>query len=214
MLLCSDGLNGMINDETIRSIIIKDEIHLIERTQQLIESAKKAGGTDNITAQLIKFYAQNRAKSTIPSVATPASTPANALASTPANALVNTPAVVYASITPNASVENSSQEKKPFNTKKIIIPAVILAVFLGFFLINSFQNKAEAERKQREKIVKFKADSLKQINDSLVKIVTERLLKDTKDSLAKLEKEKKDSLKDAKKAKIEKTEVKKVIKKK
>lgn len=208
MLLCSDGLNGMINDETIKNIIIKNEIHLIERTQQLIESAKKAGGTDNITAQLIKFYAQNREKSVMPSVATPI--------------IVHTSAVVSASVTPtsNISIENTSkekqgfEEKKPFNTKKIIIPAVILVVFLGFFLMNFFQNKAETEKKQREKIVKFTADSLQQKNDSLVKIVKENLEKDRRDSLMKVEKEKKDSLKDAKKEKAEKVEPKKVLKKK
>lgn len=183
MLLCSDGLNGMINDETIKSIIIQNEIHLIERTQKLVESAKQAGGTDNITAQLIKFYAQNREKAIIPST----------------SAYIPTPASVP--VKPNISVEN---QKTPFNTKKIIIPVVILVVFLGFFMINFFQNKAEKEKKQREKIAKTTTDSLQRINDSLTNIVKENLEKMQKDSIiTALKAKKEDSLKDAKKDKIE-----------
>ncbi len=195
MLLCSDGLNGMINDETIKNIIIQNEIHLIERTQKLIESAKKAGGTDNITAQLIKFYAQNREKTIIPSISTPTFAPAIARIS------------VEKPVKENPPKENQQfQQKKVFNAKKIIIPAVVLVVFLVFFVINFFQNKAETEKKQREKIAKFTADSLQRKNDSLVKIVKENLEKDAKDSLVKMEKtkqDKKDSLKDAKKDKID-----------
>ncbi len=199
MLLCSDGLNGMINDETIKNIIIQNEIHLIERTQKLIESAKKAGGTDNITAQLVKFYAQNREKTIIPSISTRTLTPA--LSSAIPNISVEKP------VKENPPKENQEfQQKKAFNAKKIIIPGVILVVFLGFFVINFFQNKAETEKKQREKIAKFTADSLQRKNDSLVKIVKENLEKDAKDSLTKMEKakqDKKDSLKDAKKDKID-----------
>ncbi len=197
MLLCSDGLNGMINDEAIKNIIIQNEIHLIERTQNLIESAKQAGGTDNITAQLIKFYAQNRKKTILPSVNLTAPTPVFALD-------MPMPTSAPISEIPNISVKN--QQKSQFNAKKIIISAVVLVVFLGFFVLNFFQNKAETEKKQKEKIAKFMADSLQRKNDSLVKIVKENLEKDTKDSLIKLEKaqqDKKDSLKNAKKDKID-----------
>ncbi len=207
MLLCSDGLNGMINDETIKNIIIQNEIHLIERTQKLIESAKQAGGTDNITAQLVKFYAQSREKSVIPSV----SAHIHTTTAMPMVASANAPALASANATPN---ENQKLIKKPFNIKKIAIPAVILVVFLGFFVMNFFQNKAETERKQKEKIAKFKADSLQQKNDSLVKVVKENLLKLRQDSLFKLEKEKEnkkeDSLKNAKKDKKEPKKIEKL----
>lgn len=193
MLLCSDGLNGMINDETIKNIIIQNEIHLIERTQKLIESAKKAGGTDNITAQLIKFYAQNREKTVIPNIST------HTLAPTIASISVEKPEKE------NPPKENQEfQQKKVFNAKKIIIPAVVLVVFLVFFMINFFQNKAETEKKQREKITKFTADSLQRKNDSLTKVIKAELLQNTKDSIVlALKTKKEDSLKDAKKDKIE-----------
>jgi len=62
MLLCSDGLNSMILDSQIQGIIADNSQNILQRTKNLIESAKQAGGYDNITVQLIRFYAQNRKK--------------------------------------------------------------------------------------------------------------------------------------------------------
>jgi len=67
MLLCSDGLNSMILDAQIKSIIEDANQNILQRTQNLIESAKQAGGYDNITVQLIRFYAQNRKNTVLPS---------------------------------------------------------------------------------------------------------------------------------------------------
>ena len=50
-LLCSDGLTDMIQDNQIQEILHSDiEIH--RKTDNLIESAKAAGGKDNITVVL------------------------------------------------------------------------------------------------------------------------------------------------------------------
>lgn len=66
LLLCSDGLNGMISDFQIAEIITDKNLNILQRTQKLIEKANEAGGTDNITVQLIRFYAQQRSQATLP----------------------------------------------------------------------------------------------------------------------------------------------------
>lgn len=49
VLLCSDGLTGMIDDAQIAAIISAATTSQVA-TQQLIEAANRAGGTDNISA--------------------------------------------------------------------------------------------------------------------------------------------------------------------
>ena len=50
-LLCSDGLTDMIPDEQIREILCSDS-DIPHKAEELIETAKVAGGTDNITVVL------------------------------------------------------------------------------------------------------------------------------------------------------------------
>ena len=54
-LLCSDGLSGMINNNTILTTLSNSNVSLNERAQQLVNLANAAGGLDNITVQLIEF---------------------------------------------------------------------------------------------------------------------------------------------------------------
>jgi protein phosphatase len=51
-LLCSDGLTDMIQDDQIQDILCSD-IDIDQKAENLIESAKVAGGTDNITVVLV-----------------------------------------------------------------------------------------------------------------------------------------------------------------
>ena len=51
-LLCSDGLTDMIPDEQIREILCADT-DISRKAEELIEEAKNAGGTDNITVALV-----------------------------------------------------------------------------------------------------------------------------------------------------------------
>ena len=50
-LLCSDGLNGMVNDRDIERIMQED--NLIVTSENLITAALNGGGHDNITASLV-----------------------------------------------------------------------------------------------------------------------------------------------------------------
>lgn len=54
ILLCSDGLVNMVEDETILSIINTSK-NLEEAANNLVFNAETAGGTDNITVILIRF---------------------------------------------------------------------------------------------------------------------------------------------------------------
>ena len=64
LLLCSDGLSGLILPEDIYEIISSDldielvtdiESELCDKTDRLIKAANDAGGADNITAVLVKY---------------------------------------------------------------------------------------------------------------------------------------------------------------
>ena len=52
LLLCSDGLTNMLDDEEIRSLVIQHPIK--EACKKLIDAANAKGGEDNITALLVE----------------------------------------------------------------------------------------------------------------------------------------------------------------
>jgi serine/threonine protein phosphatase PrpC len=54
LLLCTDGLTGMVSDEQIMSVLaeVKDPQEAVDR---LVRAANNAGGIDNITAVIIDF---------------------------------------------------------------------------------------------------------------------------------------------------------------
>lgn len=53
-LLCSDGLNDMIEDEEIEMTLIALSSNLELTAQQLVQAANDAGGRDNISVMLVK----------------------------------------------------------------------------------------------------------------------------------------------------------------
>jgi serine/threonine protein phosphatase PrpC len=61
LLLCSDGLWGMIEDEEIREIVVSSE-SAQEAARRLIEAANVAGGKDNISAVVVKRKAEEELK--------------------------------------------------------------------------------------------------------------------------------------------------------
>lgn len=61
ILLCSDGLTNMLEDEEIREIIGRETL-LSEKGKQLVDAANENGGKDNISVILIAPYAEHDAK--------------------------------------------------------------------------------------------------------------------------------------------------------
>lgn len=53
LLLCSDGLSGLVSDEMLLDILLLDGYTLEQKADRLIESALQAGGDDNITVVLL-----------------------------------------------------------------------------------------------------------------------------------------------------------------
>lgn len=55
LLLCTDGLHGAIEEDTVRECMTKPGRSVAEVVADLVERANEAGGRDNITAVLARF---------------------------------------------------------------------------------------------------------------------------------------------------------------
>jgi protein phosphatase len=62
-LICSDGLSGMVSDEHIEKILA-NKTNMQQKEASLMSAAKKAGGTDNITFQMVRIRRSPHKKST------------------------------------------------------------------------------------------------------------------------------------------------------
>lgn len=56
LLLCSDGLSGMVPDPQLQDLL-RSQDDLQTCAQSMIDAANAAGGTDNITCVLVRFAA-------------------------------------------------------------------------------------------------------------------------------------------------------------
>lgn len=54
LLLCSDGLHGVVGSETIAKVLGDAAQDLVAKAQTLIEAARNAGGPDNITVLILQ----------------------------------------------------------------------------------------------------------------------------------------------------------------
>ena len=57
ILLCSDGLSNMVEDENIR-LIVNGQRDVVEKAQELVKAANENGGNDNISVILIEPFAK------------------------------------------------------------------------------------------------------------------------------------------------------------
>lgn len=55
ILLCSDGLSGMVPDDLIRSTVVESQDNIEQAVQTLIAKANANGGQDNVTVTLVRF---------------------------------------------------------------------------------------------------------------------------------------------------------------
>lgn len=62
ILICSDGLSNMIEDEEIR-MIVNGQRDIVERAEKLVSTANSYGGKDNISVILIEPFANDKAQS-------------------------------------------------------------------------------------------------------------------------------------------------------
>jgi protein phosphatase len=57
LLLCSDGLSGMVPDEQMAEIVRGHPRDLRGAAQALVDAANQAGGQDNVTCVLVQWFA-------------------------------------------------------------------------------------------------------------------------------------------------------------
>jgi protein phosphatase len=55
VMLCSDGLHGLLNDQQLARLLVPVPESLEDATARLIDAANEAGGRDNITAVLLRY---------------------------------------------------------------------------------------------------------------------------------------------------------------
>ncbi len=67
LLLCSDGLNGMLTDDKINELL-NPEQKLKAIAKNMTEAANDAGGDDNITVQIIRFFNTGNTQHQLPSI--------------------------------------------------------------------------------------------------------------------------------------------------
>jgi PPM family protein phosphatase len=53
-VLCSDGLSGMLKDESIRDLVTNNKDDMKAAAKALIDGANDNGGEDNVTVVLLK----------------------------------------------------------------------------------------------------------------------------------------------------------------
>ena len=56
ILMCSDGLSNMIEDEEIR-MIMQGQRDIVEKAESLVKAANNNGGKDNIAVVLVEPFA-------------------------------------------------------------------------------------------------------------------------------------------------------------
>ncbi|MGH2527839.1 MAG: Stp1/IreP family PP2C-type Ser/Thr phosphatase [Actinomycetota bacterium] len=76
LLLCTDGLTGMVSEDEIREML-QDVADPAEAAERLVRSANEGGGVDNITVVILDFSDDGRAQDRLAPVA-PAEKPAKA----------------------------------------------------------------------------------------------------------------------------------------
>lgn len=55
LLLCSDGLNGMVADDDLADILRRGGSNLLSTARNLVDEANRRGGSDNITIVLVRI---------------------------------------------------------------------------------------------------------------------------------------------------------------
>ena len=55
VMLCSDGLHGMLNDQQLAGVLLPVPDSLEQATARLIDAANEAGGRDNVTVVLLRY---------------------------------------------------------------------------------------------------------------------------------------------------------------
>ena len=132
-LLCSDGLNGMVNDKGLEMMLQGQ--NLTQSGEDLIRAALDAGGLDNVTATMVAIDENNYTTSKFVDF-----NPNKKFDGSSTQAFMTSP--------------NTSSKSKIFSTKSIFLLSVfvIFIGIIGYFLL--FKNKSGNDDFDQSKLVK------------------------------------------------------------
>lgn len=141
-ILCTDGLSGMVNESEILSVA--KQMTPFEACERLVNLANMAGGTDNITVQII-------------SVHTGQEIPTEQIGVPPQGAIINDKNnIQYNTNTVQQPVKSFIPPKKQ-NNKSVylyliggLLILVIAGVLLYFFVFNKDSNKQQTENESEK----------------------------------------------------------------
>lgn len=122
LLLCTDGLSGMINNNVILSTVTNHNVPLLDRAQQLVNLANAAGGLDNITVQLVEFSGAPAA-GVYPATATPAYVNKKSKSGKNTTAILAIAMLLVAVVGGGAYWFFSSKQAKPKPKPDVVTPA-------------------------------------------------------------------------------------------
>jgi serine/threonine protein phosphatase PrpC len=144
-LLCSDGLNGMINDREIERLLNQNQIE--EWPQILINAALEAGGKDNVTASLIEITESDNLSSTFVNFNPKSTEP-----------LHKTREVPIDYVSQNDDYEK--EKKKPIKRIYLYVGLGILLIGISILLLFLFNKPNEPEKTPIAVVEPVKTESL------------------------------------------------------
>lgn len=174
ILLCTDGLNGMIRDHEIEQILNENETNLSECTDKLIEAASEAAGQDNITVALCRIISG-------------ATEPQRIIRK---NRLSNTLSFAQ---------KNSTPERGKLIGKIILVLLIVLVIFGGGFWYGQKQNPLVTDVSEQDStMVSIRSqdytDTINLLHDFQQKVDSlENAIKDAHATISALEKKLDDS---------------------
>lgn len=132
LLICSDGLTDMINDQSVHETLLNHYFDLTAAANELIEKANQAGGKDNITVVLLQAPPKGPPPVVMPGPPVTTRTAAPAVAMTAAAA-----ATGGAGAASRTGTRGSGGKLAILLIGGIVVVFLIVAVVAGVFLISS-----------------------------------------------------------------------------
>lgn len=146
MLLCSDGLSGMVPDITLQQILSRQDWTAQQKCDKLVNLANEAGGLDNITVQIIDCTAAASAG--------PRSVPRGAMAAAG-----------------NKSKKSAKKAggKKSYAWIGILITALMICGAIFYIFLNNSSDKKDSNKGKSENVSITKKDGRGNVEVETVK---------------------------------------------
>ena len=146
MLLCSDGLSGMVPDITLQQILSRQDWTAQQKCDKLVNLANEAGGLDNITVQIIDCTAA--------AIAGPRSLEARAMAASAGKARKSA---------------KKGGGKKSYAWIGILITALMICAAAGYIVWDNVSDKKAPSKGKSEEITIEKEEGRGNVEKRTVK---------------------------------------------